>query len=73
MGKTLEKGPERGAASMRKAALGALLGHIIARLQVYRQQLAAGKLYMYQSGERAFATYADCPRQRLHSDFENAP
>lgn len=42
-------------------------------LQVCSQHSAKGKMFMTETEGRALVISNDCPRQRLHGDFENAP
>lgn len=72
MGEALEQDSERYAPSQGRAILDAQLGHIMPCLQVCQQHACTAKVNMHQSGRRRLSTSADCPRQRLHSDFDNA-
>lgn len=65
--------PEQQSASIREAILDARLGQTMVQLQVWRQRFAARRMYMFYSGGRVFLASASRPRQRLHSNFENAP
>lgn len=73
MEKAFQQHLESCVASRNKGNFDAWLGHIVARLQVCRQYLAAEKTYMLQSGARVFVVFGDYPRQRLQSYFKNAP
>lgn len=73
LGEALEQNPERYIASRSRKILDAWLEHIVTCLQVCRQYPAAREMYMPQSEGRVFIASRDCPRQRLHSDFENVP
>lgn len=68
----LEQDPQRCLPSRDKAILDAGLEHTLAFLQVCRQHAAVGKIYVSQSGGRVFVISMVYPRQRLHSNFENA-
>lgn len=73
MEESLEQNPERCAASRFKGILNARLGRIMAFLQVCQQHLAAESMFRLRSGGRVLVASRDCPRQRLHCDFKNAP
>lgn len=48
-------------------------GPVSASLQVCRQHPDAKKMYIPQSKGKILVSLRDCPRQKLHSYFENAP
>lgn len=73
MGEALEQDLERCAASRRQTNLDAGLGHIPACLQICQQHPAPRRMYMPQSRGGVSAASADCSRQSVHSNFENAP
>lgn len=53
--------------------LAARVGHMKACLQMCQPQIAERNMYMSQTGERVIVAPRDRPRQRLHSNLENAP
>lgn len=69
----LKQVSKRSARSRSRRSPDALLGPIMAYLQICLQYLVARRMYVPQFAERVSRTSRYCSLQKLHSDFDNAP